>query len=249
MSLSNPESYDIALITEENEFKIMFGGNGDLYWVLRRIPKPVEYDEELDAEGICQEPEIEDEIYNSFYISKENPLIYKLFDELYSDVMNCNIFQITEIEREMYSENELKDRELELADLNEWNKYKRDLLVEDDKIKWHSDEQMFEYANIVTISKQAEGYLLEFAVPEQPEEEIIYRLPYTISIRFRNSGSTYDPFNVIFMRMYQELRKYDQEVEKQLKAKMEEEKRKKEEEKNYHQITLDEYKLSLRKKD
>lgn len=96
---------------------------------------------------------------------------------------------------------------------------------------------MFEYANVVTISKQEEGYLLEFTIPDQPEEELLYRLPGTISIRFRNSGSTYDPFNIVFMRMYQELQKYDREEEQRLI-----------DEQAYHQITLEEYKLTLGKK-
>ena len=39
------------------------------------------------------------------------------------------------------------------------------------------------------------------------EEE--YNLENTISIRFRNSGSRYAPFNIIFMKMYLNLQKID----------------------------------------
>ena len=31
----------------------------------------------------------------------------------------------------------------------------------------------------------------------------------TYSIRFRNSGSRYEPFNICFMQMYNELKNYD----------------------------------------
>ena len=33
-------------------------------------------------------------------------------------------------------------------------------------------------------------------------------MPGRICIRFRNSGSTYDPFNIIFMRMFNKLQEY-----------------------------------------
>ena len=219
------KGYDLSFKKDDKELKMIFGGNGDLYWMLRRT-KVSDMDEEID------------EVYNNFYITKENPIIYKLFDELYNDIINCDIFKITELDQEMYTKSEIKNKQKKKKELNEWYKNKQDLLVEDDKIIWHSDEQMFEYANVVTISKLEEGYLLEFTVPEQPKEELMYRLPGTISIRFRNSGSTYDPFNVVFMRMYQELQKYDREEEQRLI-----------DEQLYHQITLDEYKLILKKED
>lgn len=221
---SKIKGYDISFIKDDKELKIVFGGNGDLYWMLRQI-KTSDMNEEMN------------EVYNNFYITKENPVIYRLFDELYNDILNCNIFRITELDQEMYTKSELKKKQKKKNELNEWNRHKRDLLVEEDKIKWHSDEQMFEYANVVTISKQEEGYLLEFTIPDQPEEELLYRLPGTISIRFRNSGSTYDPFNIVFMRMYQELQKYDREEEQRII-----------DEQAYHQITLEEYKLTLGKK-
>lgn len=221
---SKIKGYDISFIKDDKELKIVFGGNGDLYWMLRQT-KTSDMNEEMN------------EVYNNFYITKENPIIYRLFDELYNDILNCNIFRITELDQEMYTKSELKKKQKKKNELNEWNRHKRDLLVEEDKIKWHSDEQMFEYANVVTISKQEEGYLLEFTIPDQPEEELLYRLPGTISIRFRNSGSTYDPFNIVFMRMYQELQKYDREEEQRLI-----------DEQAYHQITLEEYKLTLGKK-
>ena len=44
--------------------------------------------------------------------------------------------------------------------------------------------------------------------------------PRKITIRFRNSGSRYDPFNIIFMRLYQGLCNLDYE---------------------YHQIHIEEY--------
>ena len=46
--------------------------------------------------------------------------------------------------------------------------------------------------------------------------------PRRITVRFRNSGSRYDPFNIIFMKLYQGLYELDYE---------------------YHQIHIEEYLL------
>ena len=48
---------------------------------------------------------------------------------------------------------------------------------------------------VFNIQEYIEGYDRDFAS--------LYYIP----IRFRNSGSRYDPFNIIFMRMYEKLKK------------------------------------------
>ena len=50
--------------------------------------------------------------------------------------------------------------------------------------------------------------ILEFSRPPVKREEQIYHMPGRIGVRFRNSGSTYDPYNIIFMRMFQKLQEY-----------------------------------------
>ena len=77
-------------------------------------------------------------------------------------------------------------------------------------ITWYSDETARAVANYVTVTKQDESFKLEFQT--QPyiagyDEEM--NSCGTIVIRFRNSGSRYNPFNIIFMRMYNNM----QEVE------------------------------------
>lgn len=119
---SKIKGYDISFIKDDKELKIVFGGNGDLYWMLRQT-KTSDMNEEMN------------EVYNNFYITKENPIIYRLFDELYNDILNCNIFRITELDQEMYTKSELKKKQKKKNELNEWNRHKRDLLVEEDKIK------------------------------------------------------------------------------------------------------------------
>ena len=76
-------------------------------------------------------------------------------------------------------------------------------------IEWHSDDDRYERSDCVKINKVDDTFVLEFIRPSITEDNFIYRTPGCISIRFRNSGSTYDPYNMIFMRMFNKLQEYD----------------------------------------
>ena len=62
-------------------------------------------------------------------------------------------------------------------------------------ISWHDDESIFEEGNVVNIIPGDEEFVLEFVPGVKCDA---YDM---IGIRFRNSGSSYDPFNIVFMRM------------------------------------------------
>ena len=81
---------------------------------------------------------------------------------------------------------------------------------------------------VLTIKKEDDQFLLEFTSPKIDDNDFIFRMLGTVSIRFRNSGSTYDPYNIIFMRMFNKLQDYDPE---------------------YHQMHIEElvYKRTLKK--
>ena len=87
------------------------------------------------------------------------------------------------------------------------------------------DEEDYLIADRVSIEKIDDTYVLKFTRPELTEDKFSFRTIGNISIRFRNSGSRYDPFNIIFMRMFNKLQEYNPE---------------------YHQIHLEE--LSYQKK-
>jgi hypothetical protein len=59
------------------------------------------------------------------------------------------------------------------------------------------------------ITELDDSILLEFYRPENTLKTLGFRIPGTLTIRFRNSGSTYDPFNIVFMKMYQRLQEYN----------------------------------------
>ena len=109
-------TYDIRI--EENEDKhldVLFGGNGDIYWIYDNY-------EVADVE--------EDSMYEAFEIPSTEPGIYKIFNELYEDLVNCRIF-VPEI-NELYP-GQIKEDEERCRRSNEDLKkdYRYNLLVKD----------------------------------------------------------------------------------------------------------------------
>ena len=183
----------------DKQFDVSFGGNGDLYWTIRSKNTDID---------------------NNFIITKENYIVYKLFEELFEDIENIRIFAEEYVP--LYLENEeekleyLKNRQEEIE--YEKNKYKlfnhsnyNELLnKEKNIITWYSDETNHEVANILKIKKENETFKLEFFVQPYVEGyDRDFNSLYHIPIRFRNSGSSYDPFNIVFMRMYQKMKQID----------------------------------------
>lgn len=85
----------------------------------------------------------------------------------------------------------------------------QELFDEENKtITWYSDETAHEVANYLKIVKENDCFVITFNIQEYIEGyDRDFASLYYIPIRFRNSGSRYDPFNVIFMRMYEKLKK------------------------------------------
>lgn len=228
--LNNSEynTKDINLIDGDKKIIIFFGGTGDLYWVLRNsnCDKDLEY------------------TFDDFVITKENYQLYYLFEKLFDDIKNINIFNRDIDEFPFYVETDedkieyLKSLEEEKESYRKYNmSHYKDLYDgENNTITWVSDETAYEVGNILRIKKIDEEFILEFATQpyiEGYEREGSYI--GSIGIRFRNSGSRYDPFNIIFMRMFQELQLIDDVND------------------NNHQIHIEEYlyskKLELKKHD
>lgn len=184
--------YDMFKITtDEGSFNIMFGGNLDLYWSY--WPK----------ENISDWP-----LFKTFTITKENYFLYQKVAELYIRIKEQKPYP--KIEKDEY------DNYLEELDLKEFAKedYSYEKLFQDDIIKWYSDDAPLEEASRIEIKKLEDTYTITFY---QGKEE--YNFP-TFSVRFRNSGSRYHPYNFTFMNMYNALSEYDP---------------------NYHQIHIEEY--------
>lgn len=174
---------DVLLKEENKAFEISFGGNLDLYWKIRSK-------EESDK--------------HSFIITKENGVVYRLFETLYNDIENINIFS-----NDIYTEEEIKEQKNRYRKFN-LSRY-NDLFDKDNKtITWHSDETAYDVSNILRIKKKEDSFELEFSIqPHINGYDRDFNSPNYIPIRFRNSGSMYLPFNYLFMKMYKELIKVD----------------------------------------
>lgn len=158
-----------SFINDKKEFGITFCGNLDLYFYLNNF---------------------DNEPY--FIISKENYIIYEMFDKLYNDIKNCNFFD--EEDNEYYQQ--YKDRYI----------YKS--LFKDDVIEWKCDDYPNEIAPSFSIIKDTDSFIIKFN-PCVIVDDIGYQYPLIlkdwISVRLRNSGSKYTPFNCIFMKLYNSL--------------------------------------------
>lgn len=189
----------MKIIKEENDFgtiiflndkdrylKISFGGNLDLYWSF--------YNPNNNNQS------------NQFIITKENYGIYRLFEKLFYDIENINIFDKLDIEDYFIDKEKEKNkyRDFNLSNYNE-------LFNSNTKtITWYSDETAHEVANFLTIKQEKDIFRIEFHTQPYIKgyDEDFHSENY-IPIRFRNSGSSYDPFNYIFMRMYNNMKNID----------------------------------------
>lgn len=188
----------------DKRFEISFQGNLDLYFSFASLNGKEDY---------------------TFIIGKDNYQIWEIFDKLYNDVINCNLFEFTEEDRdkiisqaealeEDYHEN-LRDEEERIKsinqDLRESERYTK--LVQDGVITWKSDDYCYDVAPYFKIEKIGESYLITFGVPNisrklNLEERMLvndFKYLNLVSVRIRNSGSTYDLFNIVFMKAFNSL--------------------------------------------
>ena len=183
----------------DKQFDVSFGGNGDLYWTIHS--KNTNDD-------------------NNFIITKENYEVYRLFEELFDDIENIMIFDEeyipsyleTEEEKQEYIKNQKDEIEYEKNKYRLFNhsNYNELFDKENNTITWYSDETNHEVANILKIKKEKELFKLEFYIQPYIEGyDRDFNSLYHIPIRFRNSGSSYDPFNMVFMRMYRKMQQIE----------------------------------------
>ena len=178
---------DIILKENDKYIRFSFGGNLDLYWSI--------YTPNSNSES------------KQFIITKENYGIYSLFEKLFDDIENINIFDNLE-----NIDDEPKDKEKEKKKYRSFNLSNYNELFNENTrtITWYSDETAHEVANILTIKQEKNIFKIDFSMqPHIKGYDEDFHNAYCIPIRFRNSGSSYDPFNYIFMRMYNNMKEVD----------------------------------------
>ena len=170
-------------IEEDNSYlSILYGGNLDLYWSIHSNKRTLENDSKTDT----------------FTITKENYKLYNLFENLYNDIKEINLFEDFEEDKDRYR-------------VYNRSNYQELFDEENKTITWYSDETAHEVANYLKIKKETDCFIINFNIQENIDgyDSDFNSSLYDISIRFSNSGSRYDPFNIIFMRMYERLKKID----------------------------------------
>lgn len=205
---------DICIKENDNKsLALVWGGNGDLYWLLDDL-------EEFDIK--------DDPMYDSFCITKADYAIYRMFEELYDELMEGRIYfpeqhidtnrdDLTEAEKEeveMYNAYEIEHAKAENEDIKRDRRYQ--LLTADNVITWYSDEEHRSIAEIVRISKQEDCILLEFIRQSKKDDQGQIRLPGYYPIRFRTSGSTYTPCDLVFTRHFLKMQEYDFDAPQQI---------------------------------
>ena len=195
-------AFGLNIFLEENDKQLgfTFGGNGDLYWIIKT----------------------KNNTDKTFIITKENYSIYELFQSLFSDIEQISIFTYDEGDLPYYIETEQEKADYfeELSKQNEKEKIKyrefnyanyHELFDSDSKtITWYSDETAHEVANILKIRKEEEQFIIDFSIqPHLDGYDDDFHKEHYIPIRFRNSGSSYSPFNLVFMRMYNAMKAVD----------------------------------------
>ena len=184
--------YDVNLIEDGKILTIYFSGNLDLYWTI--------YDKS-NNDGNTKT--------SSFTITKENYYLYSLFEKLYNDIKDINIYNDKEyplqaennVDSFLKEFSEIKER---LISLRESDRDYHELFNESErKITWRSDETSSEVSNYLEIIKDDESFKLLFHTQEYKDGyNKDFSSPFHIVIRFRNHRSKYSPFNFCFNKMY-----------------------------------------------
>ncbi len=173
---------DQVILTEDNKLlKIQLMNNGDLYWKI---------DDNKDSK------------IKLFEIKKKDYQVYELFEILYNDIKNKNIYNIyneinmctskEQIQKVYNSYEQEKNYICDYEDINS-----------DLSITWVSDNNYYNISNFVTILKKDDKFILIFNLRDYQSRNVI---------QFSNSCSRYKPYNICFMKHFRNL--YNLEINK-----------------------------------
>lgn len=186
--IQTEKGYTFIIATDEGIFSISFCGNLDLY-----------FNYECDRSILDETP------LKKFTITKENYFLYSIFDTLYENVKNCNVHYLDNT-LSLDDEEIFEDRSQELNnELRRQEESNPRRLFKNNKIEWHSDDYDYDETSILCIKKLEEEIELTF---QKGRTDV---MPETFAIRICNSGSRYQPFNVLFMHLYNKLIDYEPE--------------------------------------
>ncbi len=211
----NENIQDIKLFEDDTKsLNLLLCENGDLYWMLKAS----------QTERIS---------YETFSVSKEDYEIYEQFENLYNDILNARIYtpsKVPKSKEELMESPDLTEEDIEyleeirLLDIEETKQANEELkskseyqnLVSDGVITWYSDEEDKKKASVIRITKLEDEYLLEFIRQSNKNDLGTWQWPGSITICFKNSESKYAPFNIAFMRQFNNLQRFERIPNRQI---------------------------------
>ena len=140
-------------------------------------------------------PSVSDDDLNkkslSFTVTNEDKYVYRLFSELYDSFVNFQPFKYSRY-----------NRDEDVVDKLEYP------IVKNSNIDWHSDGFSYDAASILNINKdEKNNYVVTFNKSKMVSDNISNF--ETFAVQFSSGISRYDPYNVTFIEMYNQLRDYD----------------------------------------
>lgn len=175
---------EILIRDDRKLLKIFYGATEDLYF---------------DIFG-CRDIDENGQYTATFSINK-NEEIYQYFESLINNITDCKVFDVSDIELELCEyDDEIKNEIDSNQSMNEKLKtrqtYKQ--LVQNGAIIWYSDNIYDEKANKMKIEKNDSE--ITFTFVDNPDDPT-----FGFGIRICNSDSKYDPFNLCFMNLFNQL--------------------------------------------
>ena len=168
------EIKDVLIRDGKQLLKIFYGSNFDLY---------------IDIFGDYSIDE--NDCYSATFAIDHDQELYKYFESLVDNIINCNIFDAGNNEPEKCNTEEQMNESLKIKSVY-------NLLIQDSIITWYSDNIYDEKANKLRIEKKDNKIILTFI--DNPDDPT-----FGFVIRICNSGSKYEPFNLCFMNLFNQL--------------------------------------------
>ncbi len=138
---------------------------------------------------------------SKFCIGKDSE-IYFYFVDLFYDILNCRVYDDNDLD---FNERDL-NKHLQEANVNS-------RLLKNGNIEWYSDSIYDEKANLLRIEKNDKGIIFSFF--DNPEDPT-----FGFGIRICNSGSKYEPFNLCFMKLFNQFQQIIKSDVKKLEIKL-----------------------------
>ena len=168
--------FNVCLVNQDKALLSGYGAAGDLFMMVKCN------DCQISKRGKCE---------RTFFVPR-NDDIYPLFLKLYKNVVDANISSSG------YGENERLKMKLKRT-----MSY-RDILNYRGEIVWQSDDDPWNLSRVMTIKSGQDGIELSFESRNDFNPEIPSR-DRDHCVFISNSGSRYEPFNICFAQLHQEL--------------------------------------------